>query len=186
VDAVLAYEDLPLFSYWSTFPESRLLHDEELSDVFWPVQVTGETYAACKASALSEVTALGQPAPDFMRDVVDELAAYDYEWQPEMPIHEGSPDDPKVRFLAFALGGALFDAFAERISGDDDLGDQAQRILQPKRARLFAELALGRAASSADPEREVFEEIARQVQDLAPGITRVTRIPRTRTFCRYS
>jgi hypothetical protein len=181
VDAVLLYEELPVFSYTATFHEGRLLTLDPLTDVLWPVLIHGAAYENCKDSALAEIGPLNAVPAELVADVLADLAAFSYEWQPAAPY------DPAVQapFFAFVLGGLIFDAYAQRLTVDGGSPqDQAQRILQPKRARLLAEVALGhrRPPPGVDAEAAVFAEIASRVQAAVPGLAPVTTYPRAVTF----
>jgi hypothetical protein len=180
VDAVLLYEELPVFSYWTTFHESRLLELNPLADVLWPVHIHGSAYEVCKNSALNELGPLDSVSDELVKDVLTELTAFSYEWQPDEPY--GS--NVKAPFFAFVLGGLIFDAYAQQLTVEHGTAaEQAQRILQPKRARLLAEVALGhRPPPGLDPERAVFEEIAKRVQPQVHGLAPITSFPRTVTF----
>jgi hypothetical protein len=181
VDAALLYDELPIFSYWATFPESRLFELPGVSDMLWPVLVTHDAYDTCKDDALAAISSLDSVRQPVRNDVLGELAAFGYEWQPDTPYQTKDVND--ARFFAFVLGGVLFDAFADRITGDNtEAANQAQRVIQPKRARLLAEVATGiRPAAGKDEEAAVFKALGDQVTAAIPTVSR-TAFPRAVTF----
>lgn len=183
VDAVLVYDNLPMFSYERSFQETRLLELDPLSDVLWPVQIHGLAYDECKQSAIAEIGPLRSISPELVDDVVADLAAFKYEWHPANVPYERAVDD---RFYAFVLGGLMFDAYAQKLSVEHGSPtEQAQRVLQPKRARLLAEVAIGHRLQrdpGTDPEQAVFEEIARRVPPTVSGLASVSTFSRTVTF----
>lgn len=218
VDAVLLWDEIPVFSSAPAppegspaptpapaFAESRLLEQEPLAGLFWPVHVTGDEKRACQGSAIAELGRVDSTDPALVQRVMEELPAYGYEWQPGTPpaaqpgtppaaqpgtpptgqpgaLPTGTPGppparmpgvaasaEPRRRFLDFVFCGLLFDAYAQRLSTEES-GEtaQAQRILQPKRARLLAQVATGAAPSDA------FAELARR--------TGLTSFPTAPTF----
>jgi hypothetical protein len=161
VDAVLLWDEIPVFSATPTFPENRLLTEEPLAGLFWPICVTGDEAKACRASASAEAERLGGTNPDLVIQVIKDLPSFGYEWQPDTPftdsptVSPSSPPEPNRRFLDFVLCGLLFDAYAQRLSTEDH--HQAVRVLQPLRARLLAQAATGATAA------EAFAAVDRQV-----------------------
>ncbi|WP_090423156.1 hypothetical protein [Mycobacterium europaeum] len=183
VDAVLLYDNLPVFSYERSFPESQLLTLDLLTDVLWPVQMHGAAYQECKQSAIEEIGSLRSISRALVQDVLGDLAAYKYEWHPAGVEHERAVDP---RFYAFVLSGLMYDAYAQKLSVSGGAAtEQAQRILQPKRAKMLAEVAIGHRSPhhpGIDPEQAVFEEIARLVPRTVPGLAPVATFPTTVTF----
>jgi hypothetical protein len=207
VDVVVTHDELPVFSYETTFREARLLDLEPLSEILWPVAVTGQVYEQTTRSAIAEIdrwarAASGAPATagvglwsqldadagDLLGSIVGELAAFDYDWNPPgVPEHLCTRDR---RFYTFLLGLLVFDGFAQQLSIEGGAPkEQARRIVQPKRSRLFAEVVLRSRSPVADPEdpqdpeETVFSALAeRLTADSVAGITRVRRFERAPTF----
>jgi hypothetical protein len=161
VDAVLLWDEIPVFSATPAFPENRLLTEEPLAGMFWPICVTGDEAKACRASAATEAGRLSGANPDLVTQVVQELPSFGYEWQPDTPftdspaLSRSQPLEPNRRFLDFVLSGLLFDAYAQRLSSEDT--HQSVRVLQPRRARLLAQAVTGATAADA------FAAVDRQV-----------------------
>jgi hypothetical protein len=169
VDAVLLWDEIPVFScapapapaaaFAFAFAEGRLLEREPFAGLFWPVHITGDEKRACQASAIAEMGRVNGADPALVNRVTEELPGYGYEWQPESLPGAPSPamPEPRRRFLDFVFCGLLFDAYAQRLSTEEGGQPvQAQRVLQPKRARLLAQVATGAAAADA------FAELARR------------------------
>lgn len=189
-DAVILRRQLPIFSYSATFPESRLLDAAVTGDLLVPTVVTGEVYERSKASALSVVRG-GVRLPEAIeRNMLQELAAFGWDWQPGLDDLRTarSPDAPlspaHERLLTFLLGGVLFAGYAQQLSvRNGPFETQAEHVLQPKRSRLFLAASLAtRHANGGDDERILLGRFRRLARLYAEENVHVVELPAAPSF----
>jgi hypothetical protein len=169
-DAIVLYEQLPIFDYGITFPEgpelgaftshrlTSLVNVEQ--EVLVPVRVGDTAYAPLKEAALHELRAQPTIAAKERASVLSELTAFDYRWAPFLDGFDQAPADER-RFATFLYGGLLFSAYAQELRGT--------HVMQAKRARLFTEVALGTAAD----DQILFARLA-ALPDAAPDAVSTT------------
>jgi hypothetical protein len=165
-DAIILHKRLPIFSYTSTFHEGQLLELGRKHRFLVPVVVEQEAYAASKESALAELQASRAVPPGLARSILDELDAFGYEWQPHFEEdHPLSPEERRLR--SFLLGGLIFGGYAQQLTiRSGAVGEQAEHLLQPKRARLFLAASIGDASSAVD-DNALLRRL-RQISDRLP------------------
>jgi hypothetical protein len=190
-DSVILNDRLPIFDYQSTFQRQALLQICEQHNLLVPVHVTGKVYEKSKESALAELARQGPIEPDLAKDIIGELSAFDYDWQPELgdlqppiPTTKGrrTPSSVRSRALtAFRLGGVLFDGYAQQLSVPHGTADeQAEHVFQPKRSRLY--LAASLRTARAREEDQVFGALKRIANAAPLGLLRVVEMPAAPTF----
>lgn len=155
VDVVVTQVALPVFSYGAAFPDNNLFGLDQLAELLWPVAVSGDAYLSMVRSASAEVDrrmATAAAEGSLLDGILSELAAFEYEWRPlSLPDALSERDQ---RLHAFLLGLLVFDGFAQQLSVEGGRpAEQARRVVQPRRSRLFAEIALGNAPRDRKPTR---------------------------------
>lgn len=164
-DALILNERIPVFNYGDTF-DMHLDFDKrvfarinETTPVLYDVNVGYSAYNAVKSAAVEELakvtTGPGRIPPALGKEVLAELDAADYQWDPGLGELEGSlPTDDDRRVAAFLLGGLIFGGYAQEIGGD--------HLLQPKRARTFLAISLGRDTIAHRFDDDLFGELKKR------------------------
>lgn len=182
-DAIILNDRLPIFDYSITFPEvlavgaggmsARLVDAVNVGDpVLTPIRIGEDAYRPLKQAALAELNEQPYLDPSLQASLLAELAAFDYRWSPELPGDELRTEDER-RLSSFLYGGALFGAYAQMLHGT--------HLLQPKRARVLGQVALGTCADDA----ELYARIA-QLPDVAPdAVSSAVEVPPLPSFLPY-
>lgn len=161
-DAIILQDRIPVFNYGDTYDiglnfEQRVLsavnRDEQ---VLVDVDVTYGPYMQVKQAVAATLKELysGPPRikPEMARDIVAELAAAEYRWQPHLgELEDALPSDEERMLAKFLLGGMIFAAYAQILEG--------QHVIQPKRSRLLLAVELGAASAQHRFEDELFAEL---------------------------
>ncbi|HEX8903958.1 MAG TPA: hypothetical protein VF771_03910 [Longimicrobiaceae bacterium] len=156
---VLEEEHLPVFDYEMTFPTplpggSPALLDlcNEYGEVLVPVSVGYTAFREISEAALQALGTL-PPVPDAVaEDIANELSAFDWDWRPVLAGRMAGGEREQL-LDAFRFGGLLFSGYTQRIGGT--------HVLQPKRARLYLEAALG---TREEAESQIFARLETLVQ----------------------
>lgn len=181
-DRLILDERLPVFNYGDSFDAQRnfdqraLARINESEPVLVEVEVGEAVYQPIKDAALREVGRLltGGPRidPQLGRDVLQEMAAAEYDWRPDLGALETQlPSDDDRRLATFFVGGLLFGGYAQTLDGD--------HLLQPKRARLFVAAALQARSADFALEEALFKELKSR------AVMRCDDLPWTPTFFPY-
>lgn len=181
-DGIIMRRRLPIFSYWDTFQEGRLLALNEKGEFLAPVVVTGEVYKKSKESAIESLKAC-KPIPDKLGDqILAELEAFGYTWQPYFEGQEQlSPRDRRLQ--TFLLGGLIFGGYAQQLSIKHETADfQAEHVLQPKRSQLFLASVLGDVGRTTTKEPLLIQRLKRISKDLPEEVLHTIELPAAPTF----
>lgn len=90
--------------------------------------------------------------PEVVNDIILELAAAEYQWQPHLgELDAMMPSDQERMLAKFLLGGMIFGAYAQILEGE--------HVIQPKRSRLYLAVALGAQSAQYRFEDELFAEL---------------------------
>jgi hypothetical protein len=125
VDAVLLWDELPVFSATPVFAQRRLLGREPLADVFRPVLVTGDEHRACRAGAQAETTR-ARASPELAGALLFDAYAQRLSTDGRVPVQAQRILQPeRSRQLARTATGAapgtgdeaLFATMARRVGG---------------------------------------------------------------------
>src|SRR5262249_30654753 len=109
---------------------------------------------------------------EMAKDIVAELAAAEYQWQPSLEQLEAKLASETERTLArFLLGGMIFGAYAQILEGE--------HVIQPKRSRLALAVALGAQSAQYRFEDELFMELKNRAR------ASVTELPWRPSFLPY-
>ena len=183
IDAIVLNDRVPIFDYKSTWPdrnEEMLADDAKLVDfcnrdeeVLVPVTVDYVPYWEVKQEALKELGSPGEIPRQDADGIVEELSAFDWEWQPHLPgWEESEPNEQTV--ATFLYGGLLFGGYAQRVGG--------QHLIQPKRSRLFASAAL--RESVADDET-LFRRLEQLPGEVPEDVEDAVAFPSLPSFLPY-
>ncbi len=147
-------EAIPGLAYRETYPREGVQQFYRLLEPIWTdVCVASDVYNRVKGAALERLRTLqvNQARDHDVADVLNELQAFNYEWQPD--VGELSFADKGHESLArFLLGGLIFGRYAEATDSD--------HIMQNKRSRIFVALTkpeYEEGAVSYDREANLFE-----------------------------
>lgn len=109
---------------------------------------------------------------EMVNDIVLELAAAEYRWQPSLgQLDPLLPSDLERTLAKFLLGGMIFSAYAQILEGE--------HVIQPKRSRLFLAVALDAQSAQYRFEDELFAELKNRAR------ASVTDMPWRPTFFPY-
>lgn len=161
-DAIVLQDRIPVFNYADTWDkgldfEARTLNAVNRDEaILEEVNVEYGPYTQVKNEVLAKLGELYSGPPRInagtAKDIVDELAAAEYRWQPHLGDLETTlPSDLERTLAKFLLGGLIFAAYAQILEGD--------HIVQPKRSRLFLAVALGAPSAQYRFEDELFGEL---------------------------
>ena len=181
-DTIILQDRIPVFNYGDTYDrgldfEARTLNAVNRDDaVFVEVNVEYTPYTQVKNEVLAKLAELYSGPPriqaDMAKDIVDELAAAEYHWQPGLAQLDAKlPSDQERTLAKFLLGGMIFAAYAQILEGD--------HVMQPKRSRLFLAVALGAPSAQYRFEDELFGELKSRAR------ASVTDMPWRPTFFPY-
>jgi hypothetical protein len=181
-DAVILQDRIPVFNYGDTYDmglnfEARTLNAVNRDGpVLEEVDVQYEPYMQVKNNVLTKLAELysGPPRikPEMVNDIVLELAAAEYRWQPDLgELDAMLPSDQERMLAKFLLGGMIFGAYAQILEGE--------HVIQPKRSRLFLAVALGAQSAQYRFEDELFAELKNRAR------ASVTDMPWRPTFLPY-
>ena len=180
VDMLLTRDGVPLIAYNATYrPGAAKSLDTLVSNLAIPVNIDGAVYATVHEAAVAKLKTLDVvaiPEADIM-DVIGELTAFAYDWEPDLLDFEVEDDDTR-RVAQFLLGGLIFGWYAE--------ASETDHLIQSKRSRLFAALTKpGHEKGLVTFRREaaLFEELRRTC--LAADSIRFDEIPANPTVLPY-
>lgn len=167
-DLLVTRERIPLIDYRHTYRTN--VFDKELAGRTVRVDVDHEHYETVKAGALANLrrcktSALSAGA---VEDVSDELAAFGWDWSPDLAGVKVS--DKRRPVAQFLLGGFLFGAYAQATG--------TEHLLQSKRSRLFLALSApgaGQRAWAYEREQALFERLREACK--ADGSVRYEELP---------
>jgi hypothetical protein len=165
MDFVVTRDTIPLISYGETFPDTgterpldRLLPGRTRS-----VEIDYLVYQKVKKGALQGLAELDPAGLINFGQMSAEMAAFRYDWYPELKVHVDPPSDavrsklesfrePTAQAASYLLGGLIFDGFAQ--------ASRTTHYIQPKRSRFYAALTVApeQAGSfSHAAEKAIFE-----------------------------
>ena len=182
-DAVILHDRIPVFNYGDTYDMGLNFEERTLGavnrdeHVLVDVDVHRGPYTQAKQEVLSQLedlyTGPERIAPAVAKDCLEELAAAEYRWQPELGDLEAVLPTSDARTVArFLLGGMIFAAYAQMLEG--------QHLVQPKRSRLMLAVQLGAHSARHDFEDELFAELKARARGTA-----VKDLPWRPTFLPY-
>lgn len=187
-DAIVCENRIPLFNYGDTFDgrlnlDRRVLSAVNQSEpILSDVNVTWAPYQAAKSAALETLRQLYSGPAKIPRqaaqDILEELAAADYQWEPSLGTleRELQADDEK-KLARFLLGGLVFGAYAQQLGGT--------HLVQPKRSRLFLAAALSADRATYRFEEELFQELRKRARASLDAHLGVTDLPWRPSFFPY-
>lgn len=181
-DSIILQDRIPVFNYGDTYDmglnfEQRTLNAVNRDEpVLVDVDVQRQPYNQVKDEVLAKLKELytGPPRinPAMAKDIIDELAAAEYRWQPHLGHLEKILPSEEERTLAkFLLGGMIFAAYAQILEGE--------HVVQPKRSRLLLAVELGAQSAQYRFEEELFGELKKRAR------ASVTDMPWRPTFFPY-
>src|SRR5689334_4851365 len=181
-DALILQDRIPVFNYADTWDsglnfESRTLNTVNRDErILAEVNVEYGPYTQVKDEVLVKLGELYSGPPRInaamAKEIIDELAASEYRWQPHLGTLETKlPSDLERTLAKFLLGGMIFAAYAQMLEGT--------HIVQPKRSRLFLAVALGAPSAQYRFEDELFGELKTRARASA------TDMPWRPTFFSY-
>jgi hypothetical protein len=161
VDMLLTRDCVPLIEYDATYrPGAVKAINELVGELATDVLIAGAVSSEVRKAAVDKLKALhlqAIPERDVM-DVVGEMTAYVYDWQPDL-LDLDLRDGPTRRVAQFLLGGLIFGWYAE--------ASETDHLIQQKRSRLFAALTKpgdGKKYLAREQEAALFEELRRAVR----------------------
>ncbi len=166
LDGVLAFfhvfmtrDRIPLIDYEYTFPDFGI--GELLDDAAAYIHPDLENYEFIAQEAARRVARfdLDLLDPRLLRDVANELGLSGYEWFPAEAQYQDLPTEQRVA-ATFVTGGIIFGGYAQAAGVD--------HLLQSKRSRLFAQLAVAetdRSLWAYEREEELFAKLRRSADD---------------------
>lgn len=173
-DLLVLHDRLPAFNYGDTYDEISCGFDcqtfhmvNDRVKVIHQVDVQASAYMASKTAALdalSDRVREGSPdllPPTLQQDLVDELSALEYRWNPSLGQLEQAYEGPAKTAAAFLLGSLVFSTYSQQTG--------APHVMSPKRSRLFAASALTVPRGSADVEADLYSELDRRFRDEGDG-----------------
>lgn len=180
-DAIVLRQRLPIFSYTTTFPDSRLLELNDQRDFLSPVVVGGEVYKESKASALDELRRSKGIPEKLAHDILSELKVFGYNWHPG--LDELGPLSPAEEQLsAFLLGGLIFGGYAQQLSRPGKAEEQAEHLQQPKRWRLFLAASIGDVGEVTTEESLLLRRFSELSASLSPDAIHTVELPAAPSF----
>src|SRR6266568_547762 len=175
-DMLLTRDCVPLIEYNATYrPGAVRAIDQLIGELATSVLIDGAVYDDVRKAAVDRLKALDLqviPERDVM-DVVGEMTAYVYDWQPDLLDLE-IRDEATRRVAQFLLGGLIFGWYAE--------ASETDHLIQKKRSRLFTALTKpddGAKYLPREQEAALFEELRRacigadavQIDEIPPNPT---------------
>lgn len=174
LDALILNEQLPLFNYGDTFDmklnfekRSFAAFNDAATPALVPVNVTWNAYMPIKERALTALrtgmcTEDGSGGPwlplDEAQAISNELSHAEYQWDialgPELEALLPTALDRQI--ARFLLGGMIFGTYADHM--------KSEHWLQPKRARLFAQVVTNGRAPDRQDEEKLFAWLAQKYQ----------------------
>jgi hypothetical protein len=158
VDMLLTRDCVPLIEYDATYrPGAVRAINELVGELATDVLIAGAVSSEVRKAAVDKLKALhlqAIPERDVM-DVVGEMTAYVYDWQPDL-LDLDLRDGPTRRVAQFLLGGLIFGWYAE--------ASETDHLIQQKRSRLFAALTKpgdGKKYLAREQEAALFEDLRR-------------------------
>jgi hypothetical protein len=160
-DQIILADRLPLIDYGTTFDSALNYYDsprvcqvvnEELQDQFvYTVHVHDEASASARDAALEAMTMRPGVSSELRSEIVDQLDVVDYEWRPYLGRLEDGLSEDELKLARFVYGGLLFNAFCQMSGGT--------HVLQGQRGRLATAFAVNLPFDTAEPEKELLEEL---------------------------
>jgi hypothetical protein len=181
-DAIVYNDQLPIFDYGITFPEAeivgagtgyRLVPGVNVNDeILVPIRVHEPVYAPVKEAALAELRDRPAIGAELRSSMLSEMTAFRYAWEPTLTGTENEdPDERRLSILLF--GGLLFSGYAQELRG--------LHLLQPKRGKLFGEVAFGTAADDA----ALYARLASLPEAAPDAVSNALELPRLPSFLPY-
>jgi hypothetical protein len=190
-DQIVLNERLPVFDYFATWESSADHSLFELvnivgHEILVPVTVKEAAYSECKDAALKVLSDMrktknGLVSQGAFEDILAELSALDYRWDPSLTgagVRLEVPDGRERMVASYLLGGVLFSSYAQKLGGD--------HVVQAKRARALLASGLQAERATVELESQLFEDLRALVQssDELSGM-RAGTVPWTPTFLPY-
>jgi hypothetical protein len=180
VDAVVMYDQLPVFNYARTFPELRLIEaTRQYGEFLVPVFVSSASRQRLSAQAKEALQRRPPIGDALVREIYAELDVLEFHWDARLePDGVITPRDPEAarrleRVRTYTYGGLLFDAYAAELGGE--------HVLQPKRSRLFTSVSNAKRIQVG----RLFEELRSEADAAPPGFQRFFAMPEVPTFLPY-
>ena len=181
-DSIIYNVRLPIFDYGVTFPQAdvvgvgtsyRLVEEVNIGDeILVPIRVHQPVYSPTKEAVLAELRDRPPIDPQLRALMLSEMRAFRYAWEPALT--DNGDQDPDERSLTiFLYGGLLFGAYAQELRG--------VHLLQPKRGKLFGEVAFGTAADDA----ELYARMAALPEAAPDAVSHALQLPQLPSFLPY-
>jgi hypothetical protein len=187
-DLIVLHDQLPAFNYADTFdsqfdvgnPLSAVLDAADDKTVVH-VDVEHQMYYAAKAAAIEQLRRRMEEGPfvpaAVAADILQDLTAVEYEWEPSLWNLETSlPDPDQKRIARFLLGQLVFAGYAQQTG--------AVHVLAPRRSRLIAAVGLRSRSVAATAEADIYRELGRRFADAGDG-WRDDELPWSPSFLPY-
>jgi hypothetical protein len=129
-------------------------------------------YAPTKEAVLAELHDRPPIDPQLRASMLSEMRAFRYAWEPAL-IENGDQDPDQRRLTILLFGGLLFGAYAQELRG--------VHLLQPKRGKLFGEVAFGTAADDA----ELYARMAALPEAAPDAVSHALQLPQLPSFLPY-
>lgn len=180
-DALILSERLPIIDYGYTYDSQIGFDQQELyqhcnnaagSKVLISVHVMNPVYEQAKAAAVEALRERPTLPRTLMTSVVQEMSAFDYNWQPDLSDLGKIRKKDELLVLRFLFGGLLFGAYAQMTG--------AGHLIQPKRSRLYLAAALAAPSAAYEQEKDLLDElneVVRQTAGMPEGLTNVSALP---------
>jgi len=185
-DILVTRDTIPLINYYETFlPLTNAPLEQTLPNFVRPVFIDHQVYEAVKKGALMALDQVDMGRLfRFSRDVVNEMDAFRYEWEPDFHVQGGghelkaisdkfqAPDRTTQRAAQFLLGSFIFGGYAQ--------ASNSTHYVQSKRSRFLLGLVTPPADSvgfSNADEDAIFEAGEAKLKEAQVTIRRIQPIP---------
>jgi hypothetical protein len=185
-DILVTRDTIPLINYYETFlPLTNAPLEQTLPNFVRPVFIDHQVYDAVKKGALMALNQVDMGRLfRFSQNVVNEMDAFRYEWEPDFHVQGGdpqlkaisdkfqTPDRTTQRAAQFLLGSFIFGGYAQ--------ASNSTHYVQSKRSRFFLGLVTPPADSvgfSNADEDAIFEAGEAKLKEAQVAIRRIQPIP---------
>lgn len=162
IDTLVLSDGIPVFNYDASYPKGFLFGKEIVNELnqertlIEEIDVQNEAYMAIRDSAILELENIYERGSAVSRELVDdilaELTESQYNWTPFLGDKLSKLNNYDERTIAsLMLGGIIFNGYAKKLGGD--------RIVQPKRSRLFLSVSFKMDRARYEDESLIFEKL---------------------------
>lgn len=140
------------------FKDRPLARINQYEEVMFNVEVGYGEYHRIKDAALIELSKIYNDSEhakikrSLAFDILGELSFSGYLWTPWLEsLEEKLHDENEKQLAKYRLGGLIFGGYAQEIG--------TEQLLQPKRPRIFAALAMKASGETRRVEKELFDDL---------------------------